>query len=62
MEELLRAKQVAQILNVRTSTVYDLVHRGAIRYVRIAQGKRRSLIRFRASDLEEILRQRTQGE
>ena len=60
MESLLRAKEVAKILNVRPSTVYDLAHRGVLRHVRIAQGARRSLIRFRASDLEGMIRDRTQ--
>ena len=55
METLLRAKQVAEILNIRVSTVYALAHRGAIPYVRVAKGSRRPLIRFRASDLEKLL-------
>ncbi len=59
MESLLRAKEVAKILNIRPSTVYDLAHRGVLRCVRIAQGTRRSLIRFRPSDLEQLLRERT---
>lgn len=61
METLLRAQEVAKILSVRPSTVYDLAHRGVLRCVRIAQGKRRSLIRFRPSDLERLLKERTKG-
>ncbi len=59
MESLLRAADVARLLNIRPSTVYDLAHRGVLPYVRIVQGRRRSLIRFRPSDLEELLRKRT---
>ena len=59
MDSLLRAQDIARILNVRPSTIYSLVHRGIIPHIRIAQGSRRSLIRFRASDLEELLRERT---
>ncbi len=59
METLLRAKDVARILNLRPSTVYDLAHRGVLPYIRIKQGVRRPLIRFRATDIERLLRQRT---
>lgn len=59
MEFLLRAKDVAKILNIRPSTVYDLAHRGILQHVRITQGTRRCLIRFRASDIEQLLRDRT---
>ena len=55
MESLLRAIEVAKILNVRPSTVYDLAHRGVIPHIRIARGSRRSLIRFRHSDLERLI-------
>ena len=58
MESLLVAVDVSKILNIRPSTVYDLAHRGVLPCVRITQGKRRSLIRFRPSDLEEFIRQR----
>lgn len=59
MESLLRATEVARILNIRPSTVYDLAHRGVLRHIRIVQGRRRSLIRFRLSDLEQLLDART---
>jgi len=59
MEVLLRAKQVAEILNVRPSTIYDLAHRGLIPHIRISQGTRRTLIRFRSTDLEQLLHDRT---
>ncbi len=60
METLLRASEVAKILNVRPSTIYALAHRGVLHFVRIAQGARRSLIRFRPSDIEHIVRDQTE--
>jgi excisionase family DNA binding protein len=59
MERLLRAAEVAQVLNLRPATVYALAHRGVIPHVRLAQGGRRALIRFRAEDLEEFIRTRS---
>lgn len=55
MEALLRASEVARILSLRPSTVYALAHRGVLRHVRIAQGARRALIRFRPSDIEKLI-------
>ena len=59
MDALLRARDVARILNLRPSTVYALAHRGVLRHVQIAQGARRSLIRFRPSDIEQLLLERS---
>ncbi len=59
METLLRAKDVAQILNVRPSTVYELAHRGVLPHIRITEGSRRALIRFRPADVELFLKQRS---
>ncbi len=59
MDSLLRAKDIARILNLRPSSVYALAHRGVLPYIRIKQGARRSLIRFRATDIENLLRERT---
>jgi len=59
MEPLLTADDVARILNVKVSTVYDGVYRGLIPAVRIWKGRRRTLIRFRRSDIEEFIRERT---
>jgi excisionase family DNA binding protein len=59
MDSLLRAGDVARILNIRPSTVYDLAHRGILQHIRITQGSRRCLIRFRVSDIDQLLRERT---
>ena len=59
MQRLLRAPDVAQILNVQISTVYSLARRGLIPHVRLNEHSRRPLIRFRRSDVEELLRAKT---
>lgn len=58
-EHLLRAHQVAEILNTRVSTVYALCRRGELVHVRLGEGRRRPLIRFRQGDLDRFLRDRT---
>ena len=55
---LLTAKQVADRLNVRPSTVYALCRRGEIPHIRVTQGSRRALIRFDPEEIEEFLRGR----
>ena len=59
MDSLLTAEDVARILNIKLSTVYDGVHRGLLPAVRVWKGKRRTLIRFRRADIEEFVRERT---
>ena len=58
MDPLLTAEDVARILNIKVSTVYDGVYRGLLPAVRIWKGKRRTLIRFRRADVEEFIRER----
>ena len=59
MEKLLRAEQVAEVLNLRRSTVYSLAHRGLLPCVRLAQGEQRALIRFRPADIQRLIDERT---
>ena len=58
-ESLLTAQQVAEILAVKPSTVYDAAYRGALPVVRLWEGRRRALVRFRRSDVEALIRERT---
>ena len=58
-EPLLTAKDVATLLNIRKSTVYDAVEKGRLPAVSLWKGKRRTFLRFRRSDIEEFIRQRT---
>ncbi len=59
MEPLLLAQDVAKLLNIRPATVYALVERGVLPHVRIAQGKRRSLLRFRVEDITRFIQERS---
>lgn len=53
--ELLTAEEVAALLRVKPSTVYDAAARGVLPVLRLWKGKRRTLIRFRRSDLETFI-------
>ena len=54
MEKLLTAKQVSELLEVKVSTVYDWVSRGAIPYVKLGR-----LIRFKKTELFRWVESRT---
>ena len=59
LSPLLSAAQVAEILNIKKSTVYEAVARGRLCVVRLWRGKKRTFLRFRRSDIEEFIRQRS---
>jgi excisionase family DNA binding protein len=56
--ELLTAEEVASLLRVKASTVYDAAARGVLPVLRLWKGKRRTLIRFQREDIEEFIRGR----
>ena len=56
---LVTAAVVAQVLNIRVSTVYDGVARGRIPAIRLWQGRRRPLLRFRLKDIEDLITERS---
>jgi len=56
---LLTARQVADLLNIRIATVYAAAEAGRIPSVRLWQGRRRALIRFRPADIEKLIHDRT---
>jgi len=56
---LLTARQVAQALNIQVVTVYAAAAAGKIPHVRLWAGKRRALIRFKAEDIEGLVRDRS---
>ena len=60
-DELLGASTVARWLRVSVSTVYEQAVRGVLPHVRLWKGSRRTLIRFRRSDIEAFLRTQTHG-
>ena len=61
-EPLLTPEQVAELLAVKPQTVRDAAWRGKLPCVRLWQGKKRSLLRFKRSDIERLIRERTVGE
>jgi hypothetical protein len=50
-ELLLTAREVAQILRLKPSTVFDAAARGKLPCVRLWRGKRKSVVRFRRKDI-----------
>lgn len=61
LRELLTAADVANLLRLRISTVYDAAANGRLPVVRLWQGKRRTLIRFRPTDIQSFIDNRTTG-
>lgn len=57
-ESLISIEDVARRLGIRPSTVRAGVKRGVIPAIVLWQGKRRSLVRFRAEDIEQLIRDR----
>ena len=58
-EPLLTAKDVAALLNIKKSTLYEAVANGRLPVVRLWRGRRRTLLRFHRTEIEEFLRQRS---
>lgn len=55
-EQLLTAKEVADLLRLAPSTVFDAATRGKLPCVRLWRGRRKSVLRFRRSDIEDLIR------
>lgn len=60
-QELITAEEVASFLRVKVSTIYDWAAKEILPHVRILAGKRRPVIRFRRTDLQEFIQQRMTG-
>jgi excisionase family DNA binding protein len=58
MERLLTAEEVAKILNVSTAWVYDHADRKRPQIPSVRLGK---AVRFRPEDVEQFIREMTQG-
>lgn len=54
--ELLTAKEVADLLRLAASTVFDAASRGDLPCVRLWRGRRKTVVRFRRSDIEDLMR------
>ena len=58
---LMTAEEVAQRLRIKPATVYEAASKGRIPCVRLWEGNRRALIRFRCEDIEQLINERTRG-
>ena len=56
---LLSAREVAHLLNIQVSTVYEAVVRGRLPAVRLWQGRRRTLLRFHPEAIERFIHERS---
>ena len=58
-DQLMTAEQVAHLLLLKPSTIRDAARRGKIPCVRLWTGKRKTLLRFKRSEIEQFIRERT---
>lgn len=58
-EPLVDAAEVGKHLRLAKSTVYDRAAKGLLPHVRLWTGARRPVIRFRMSEIEAFLRERS---
>jgi excisionase family DNA binding protein len=56
--ELLTAREVSRLLRVKSATLYQAAADGRIPCVRLWQGRRKALIRFRLSDIQDLIEKR----
>jgi excisionase family DNA binding protein len=54
-EALLKAEQVAELLNVRVSTVYEWVRMDYIPHIRLGTGAKKPCVRFSSTAIDEWL-------
>jgi excisionase family DNA binding protein len=59
LETLLTVSQVARLCRLKPSTVYSAVSRNLIPAVVLWKGKRRRVVRFRRSDIDQLIRDRS---
>jgi len=55
---LLSAHQVAEILQLKVSSIYDAVAKGRLPAVKLWEGRRRAVIRFRREDIAAFIESR----
>lgn len=58
-ETLLTSEQVAEILKLKPQTVRDAAWRGKLPCVRLWRGRRKALLRFKRSEIEQFIRERS---
>ncbi len=57
--QLLTVEEVSRLLCIKPATVYEAAAEGKIPCVRLWKGRRKSLVRFRRSDIEQFIKERT---
>ncbi len=58
-DSLLTAEQVGALLSLKPQTVRDAAWRGKLPCIRLWTGKKKTLLRFRRSEIDQFLRDRT---
>jgi excisionase family DNA binding protein len=58
-ERLLTAEEVAELLALKSQTVRDAAWRGKLPCVRLWAGKRKTLLRFKQSEIEGFIREQS---
>ena len=59
--QLMTAEEVSRLLRIKPATLYEAAAKGRIPCVRLWEGRRKALVRFRLADLEEFIREHTIG-
>ncbi len=58
-EKLLTSEQVGELLALKPQTVRDAAWRGKIPCVRLWSGKRKTLLRFKPSEISKLIEERS---
>jgi excisionase family DNA binding protein len=56
---LLTSEQVAELLQLKPQTVRDAAWRGKIPCIRLWQGRKKALLRFKMSEIEQFIMERS---
>lgn len=59
-EQLLTCEQVADLLQLAPQTIRDAAWRGKIPCVRLWTGRKKTLLRFKRSEIDQFVRDRSQ--
>jgi len=58
--KLAKADQIAEKLNVQTSTIYEWARMDYIPHIRLGTGKKKPCLRFSVADIEKWLKDRAE--
>jgi excisionase family DNA binding protein len=57
--QLLTVEEVSHLLRIKPATVYEAAASGRIPCVKLWRGRRKALVRFRLSDIQEFIARRS---